>query len=462
MQKLKTLYQGSESSDIQHWMKKLYSLKAKSLTDCKDVLHQISEIFSVLESNNSNLGDWEKTRIIYYSLPQCMRTQIHPDGTKKIKDFLTEVNNKVNFQIYLQKNIKYNQSIINNEQDDLMDIDFVGRRSKNDSSNQYSSKANQQGNQKQLLCAICGRHGHKLEDCEYNLFTKKNKGKKPTEQTSKSSKPKKSKNNKAKNENIKKGKSISNIEYDTEEDSGEISFDEIRAMYPNNMDSIETIKPEEVMEEKETNVSTIKSIQNWEIFKQITKGDNNTISHFYLHNLNSYNSSLPRGPKDRADLGEVSVNAKTSINGSSSATTTTGNMTTNTKTTITSKKDCSNNYSKFNPVNESDNEIEELTSDFSSFSLNESDYPDSHSTFSLKNSTNSKRKSSSSNNPYIKRMNNGQYFPNPAFKRKFSKDDSSIYHKKSKTDLFVTPSKRRFSDPDLFSLKKRILLDDYY
>ncbi|ORX54253.1 hypothetical protein BCR36DRAFT_322632, partial [Piromyces finnis] len=139
MQKLKTLYQGSESSDIQHWMKKLYSLKAKSLTDCKDVLHQISEIFSVLESNNSNLGDWEKTRIIYYSLPQCMRTQIHPDGTKKIKDFLTEVNNKVNFQIYLQKNIKYNQSIINNEQDDLMDIDFVGRRSKNDSSNQYSS-----------------------------------------------------------------------------------------------------------------------------------------------------------------------------------------------------------------------------------------------------------------------------------------------------------------------------------
>ncbi|ORX44816.1 hypothetical protein BCR36DRAFT_121409 [Piromyces finnis] len=35
MQKLKTLYQGSESSDIQHWMKKLYSLKAKSLTACK-------------------------------------------------------------------------------------------------------------------------------------------------------------------------------------------------------------------------------------------------------------------------------------------------------------------------------------------------------------------------------------------------------------------------------------------
>ncbi|ORX52650.1 hypothetical protein BCR36DRAFT_286510, partial [Piromyces finnis] len=158
---------GNESSDIQHWMKKLYSLKAKSLTDCKDVLHQINEIFSVMKSNNSNLGDWEKTRIIYYSLPQCMRTQIHPDGTKKIKDFLTEVNNKVNFQIYLQKNIKYNQSIINNDQDDLMDIDFVGRRSKNDYSNHNSSEATQQGNQKQLLCL---KKRILLDDVSKNLY----------------------------------------------------------------------------------------------------------------------------------------------------------------------------------------------------------------------------------------------------------------------------------------------------
>ncbi len=67
MEKLKSLYGEEKSSDIQYWMKKIYSLKAKNLSDCKDVINKIKEIFDIMEKNKVSLGNWEMTRI-YFSL----------------------------------------------------------------------------------------------------------------------------------------------------------------------------------------------------------------------------------------------------------------------------------------------------------------------------------------------------------------------------------------------------------
>jgi len=73
VEKLKSLYGKKKSSDVQYWMRKMYSLKAKNLSDCKDVINQIKEIFDIMTKNNANLGDWEKIRVLYLSFPKILK-----------------------------------------------------------------------------------------------------------------------------------------------------------------------------------------------------------------------------------------------------------------------------------------------------------------------------------------------------------------------------------------------------
>jgi len=73
IQKLKSLYGNEKSADIQYWMKKMYSLRAKNLMECKDVINQINEIFNIMERNKANLGVWEKIRILYLSFPKSLK-----------------------------------------------------------------------------------------------------------------------------------------------------------------------------------------------------------------------------------------------------------------------------------------------------------------------------------------------------------------------------------------------------
>eukprot|EP00833_Pecoramyces_ruminatium_P002444 jgi/Orpsp1_1/1176476/evm.model.c7180000057769.1 len=137
MQKLKTLYGKKKSSDVQYWMRKMYSLKAKNLSECKDVINQIKEIFNIMTRNNANLGVWKKTRILYLSFPKILRDQIHPDGTQTMDEFLNEITNKINFHIYLHSTIDFNKNIKSNE--DLMDIDFIEHGKKNNHVSKPSS-----------------------------------------------------------------------------------------------------------------------------------------------------------------------------------------------------------------------------------------------------------------------------------------------------------------------------------
>ncbi|ORX33612.1 hypothetical protein BCR36DRAFT_448949 [Piromyces finnis] len=82
MQKLKVLYRKKKIADPNYWLKKLYSLKAKNLTDCKDIINQINEIFYVMNRNNIQLGTWEKIRVLYLSFPKNLREKIHPNGNE--------------------------------------------------------------------------------------------------------------------------------------------------------------------------------------------------------------------------------------------------------------------------------------------------------------------------------------------------------------------------------------------
>ncbi|KAG4102132.1 hypothetical protein H8356DRAFT_1073872 [Neocallimastix lanati (nom. inval.)] len=57
MTKLKEIYKGSKNADVYLLMNKLYSLKAKCINECKDVISEIKEIFSSLEKHRSILGN---------------------------------------------------------------------------------------------------------------------------------------------------------------------------------------------------------------------------------------------------------------------------------------------------------------------------------------------------------------------------------------------------------------------
>jgi hypothetical protein len=45
IEKLKIIYKGNEFVDIHFLIGKLYTLKAKGISNCKDVLNQINELF---------------------------------------------------------------------------------------------------------------------------------------------------------------------------------------------------------------------------------------------------------------------------------------------------------------------------------------------------------------------------------------------------------------------------------
>ncbi len=51
MGKLKSLYGKEKFSYVQYWMKKMYFLRAKNLSDCKDVINKIKEIFDIMEKS---------------------------------------------------------------------------------------------------------------------------------------------------------------------------------------------------------------------------------------------------------------------------------------------------------------------------------------------------------------------------------------------------------------------------
>jgi len=277
MQKLRSLYGKKKSSDVQYWLKKLYSLRAKDLSDCKDTINQIKEIFEIMEGNNATLGEWEKIRILYLSFPKNLRDQIHPDGTENVDDFIKEALNKINFQIYLHSTIDYNKNIISNN--DFMDIDYINHADSNEKDISYISKFKNNSKQKSNYCHICKVTGHSTDNCKYNSLTKNKNSKKSTNK-SKISKTKQNKNNK-KHDFNKNYKTLDNLEYSEELSENETSFENLKSIYNSNLDNIETI--DDYSNDYSKNKKLIRDQKNNEYSNEpnialvCTQDENNTI-----------------------------------------------------------------------------------------------------------------------------------------------------------------------------------------
>ena len=234
MEKLKTLYGKKKTADLNYWLKKLYSFKAKDLSDCKDVINQINEIFNVMDKSNIKLGTWEKIRILYLSYPKALRDLVHPDGTETLKDFLEDSTNKINFHIYLHSTINFDRSTKGDE--DFMDIDNVEPCRFKNNKRKPSPEPN--------YCYLCKVFGHNTDDCKFNLINKNKINSNKTNNKKPSSNKRKPKNNKRKGKNSQT-KSIANVEYEEYNSDEGLSLEELRTMYDKTIDNFEPLEEKE-------------------------------------------------------------------------------------------------------------------------------------------------------------------------------------------------------------------------
>ena len=229
MEKLKVLYGKKKTADLNYWLKKLYSLKAKNLSECKDIINQIKEIFEVMDKNNIRLGTWEKIRVLYLSYPKVLRDLIHPSGTETVDDFLEESINKINFHIFLHSAINFDRSVT--DKGDFMDIDNIESSGSKNNKTRPSPEPN--------YCYLCKMFGHTTDECRFNLINKNRN--RSTQKGKKQSNKKKTKINKRKGKNSHQ-KSIANVEYEERNSDEELSLEELRTMYDKNLDSFEPLE----------------------------------------------------------------------------------------------------------------------------------------------------------------------------------------------------------------------------
>ena len=69
MTKIKEHYDKSKSKDVDHYIKKLNSLKSKSIDDSLEIMSEITDIFKILDEKNYKLGTLEKAKHIYFAVP---------------------------------------------------------------------------------------------------------------------------------------------------------------------------------------------------------------------------------------------------------------------------------------------------------------------------------------------------------------------------------------------------------
>ena len=255
MEKIKTLYSKKKNSDIQYLLKKMYSTKAKSIYECKEVITDLLEIFEKLENLKVKMDEIEKIRILYLSFPAAFRMTIFPREEETLNSFLKHAQHVINFQVYaLNANDGISNESTSNE--DFMDIDNI---------NSIEKKINYFHQPK--YCHICETNGHTTKECRYNNLSTRNKNKnkyKPNEKRNKSKK----KNSNKWNQNKNKGKSVSNIQYVEQPEESKISLENLESMYQNDVNFIEKIN-EINLDQEET--EKLNNIQNMNLKVNLSK-----------------------------------------------------------------------------------------------------------------------------------------------------------------------------------------------
>ena len=225
MNKIKELYKRDDKEYLNFWYRKLYSLKAKDISDTMEIINEIMELFNLLQNTSMNPNDWEKLSIMHNALPEDIKKFVNFSANVTPVDFYNDIKNKVSIRNYNNQHYSYNSSNISNENDENdMDLDL---------NHIYPNKNKSPRNK--LFCHICKKNNHSTERCYYN---KKNKNNKNHNKNKRNSNYKKRKYSNKKHYNKR---NLNNIELENENC---MTYDEMNNLFDDEnqcLDSIEII-----------------------------------------------------------------------------------------------------------------------------------------------------------------------------------------------------------------------------
>eukprot|EP00833_Pecoramyces_ruminatium_P016378 jgi/Orpsp1_1/1190410/evm.model.d7180000078806.1 len=240
MIKIRDLYSTDESEFYAKWIKKLYTIKAKNIENTMNIMNEIIELFRLLEKSPMKPTDLEKLTIMYKALPPILKSKVNFTSSLTIKEFYDEIKNKCIIYNYLNDrwsntNQKYDNqkqyfeqnTNYQNETYDPMDIDNIeGKHNKNN----YQFKSNKYSK----YCVICNNKGHIAKECYFNPCGTNRNNKRC--KFNKNYKNYKNKNSKMNNTKYKKN-TVNNIEHKNEDSTP--CYEEINAMFGNDISNIE-------------------------------------------------------------------------------------------------------------------------------------------------------------------------------------------------------------------------------
>jgi len=228
--KIKEIYNNKKTKDVTYYLDKLNSLRAKNLDDGLEIIDKMTEIFNTLDENNYKLGTLEKAKYIYSALTNDVKSRLTLDPDLELNDFTEEAKKIINVLRYFsgkhqEKDIKPRKI------EDLMDIDYVGKLKNKLSNNDIKREPN--------YCYICEMKGHTTDRCGFNVKVREERRK---------NKSRKFKKNDNSYDWKGKRKYIGNVEVNeikSENETNNISFEEIQPMFESHVNNVETNSNEE-------------------------------------------------------------------------------------------------------------------------------------------------------------------------------------------------------------------------
>ncbi|KAG4091632.1 hypothetical protein H8356DRAFT_952267 [Neocallimastix lanati (nom. inval.)] len=220
MAKIKEHYDKSKSNDVDHYIRKLNSLKSKNIDDSLEVISEIIDIFEILDEKNYRLGTLEKAKYINFAVPTEIRLRLPLKHDMDIDDFVSNVKEQINvLQYFLGKTT--GKETKSNKIDDFMDIDYVEKPRHNNIKRENN------------YCYICEMKGHTTDKCGFNQHVREQRRISTLNHCRKSNKKDNSR------------KYISNVElsedYSSDVDTKENTcFDEIKPLFKKQVCNIES------------------------------------------------------------------------------------------------------------------------------------------------------------------------------------------------------------------------------